>query len=257
MDFNRKVVLIVGASSGMGRGVALKLAGRGALLAVTARRKDRLDSLVREITENGGTCVAFVADAEDEEAAASVVQQVVERYGRIDLCLLNAGGAPALDMRKMDAAAVKSYMRSNYDVVVNYLFPVLRKMMEQRSGIVAHTNSLAGFLGVPLQGPYSAAKGAARLLIDTCRIEFASYGIKFISIYPGFVATEHTSNDGMPAPLEISEDRGVEYILEALQKEPMDFLFPPSMSRRTRLAAILPKSVTNWILQRTIPLPTD
>ena len=71
---------------------------------------------------------------------------------------------------------------------------------------MVHTNSLAGFLGVPLQGPYSAAKGAARLLMDTCRVEFAGWGIKFLSLYPGFVATEKTQDDGMPAPLEISEE---------------------------------------------------
>jgi NAD(P)-dependent dehydrogenase (short-subunit alcohol dehydrogenase family) len=80
-------------------------------------------------------------------------------------------------------------------------------MKAQQSGLVAHTNSLAGFIGVPLQGPYSAAKGASRLLMDTCRMEFAEYGIKFTSIYPGFVATEVTINDRMPAPLEISEEK--------------------------------------------------
>ena len=195
----------------------------------------------------------MAADAEDAAAAERVVAATVERHGRIDLVLLNAGGAPALDMRRMSAGEVTAYMRSNYDVVVNYLFPVLRQMARQGGGLVAQTNSLAGFLGIPLQGPYSAAKGAARLLIDTCRIEFGPYGIKFVSIYPGFVATEHTANDGMPAPFEISEDHAVEHILYALRREPPDYLFPPVMRWLIRLARVLPKSVTNYLLARDLP----
>jgi NAD(P)-dependent dehydrogenase (short-subunit alcohol dehydrogenase family) len=126
-------------------------------------------------------------------------------------------------------------------------------MMRQGSGVIAHTNSMAGFLGVPLQGPYSAAKGAARLLIDTCRIEFADHGIKFVSLYPGFVATEHTQGDGMPAPLEISEARAVEYMLGGLRRQRSDYLFPPSMGWLVRLAGILPKFLTNRILKQQMP----
>lgn len=253
MDFKDKVVLVVGASSGMGRAVAVRLAAEGASIVATARRQERLDVLAAEITGRGGCCLALAADAEDAAAAERVVAATVERHGRIDLVLLNAGGAPALDMRRMCAREVTAYMRSNYDVVVNYLFPVLRQMVRQGGGLVAQTNSLAGFLGIPLQGPYSAAKGAARLLIDTCRIEFGPYGIKFVSIYPGFVATEHTANDGMPAPFEISEERAVDHMLYALRRERSDYMFPLVMRWLIRLALVLPKPVTNRLLKQGQP----
>jgi short-subunit dehydrogenase len=249
MEFKDKVVLIVGASSGIGRVIALKLAAVGAIVIVTARRKDKLDILAEEITRNGGRCLALAADALDEKAAEKVVTTTTEKFGRIDLALLNAGGAPAIDMRKMNAAEVKYYMQTNYDVIVNYLFPVLEQMKLQRGGLVAHTNSLAGFLGIPMQGPYSAAKGAARLLFDTCRLEFAEYGIKFTSLYPGFVATEVTKSDGMPAPLEISEEKCADYMLFALRKEKSDYLFPLNMRLLVRLAMLLPKSWVNKLLQ--------
>jgi NADP-dependent 3-hydroxy acid dehydrogenase YdfG len=251
--YTGKVVLVAGASSGMGRTFALRLAGEGAFIAVTARRKERLDTLASEIEQRGGRCLALAADAEDPAAAAAVVAACIERFGRIDLALLNAGGAPALDMRKMDASGVTAYMRSNYDTVVNYLFPVMNQMVKQRGGVIAHTNSLAGFLGVPLQGPYSAAKGALRLLFDTCRIEFSHYGIRFVSIYPGFVATEKTANDGMPAPLEISEDEAVDHILRAVRHQRSDYLFPLSMNLMVKLASVLPKPVTNWVLHFDVP----
>jgi len=252
-EFANQVVLIVGASSGIGRVVATRLAAEGARLVVTARNADKLESLAAEITARGGECLALPADALDAAAAEHVVATAVARCGGIDIALLNAGGAPAIDMRTMKAAEVTHYMRTNYDVTVNYLFPVLEHMKRRRAGFVAHTNSLAGFLGVPLQGPYSAAKAATRLLIDTCRIEFADWGIQFLNVYPGFVATEATRSDGMPAPLEISEEKAADHILHALRKEKSDYLFPLSMRWLIRLARILPKPILNRILARELP----
>ena len=253
MTFEGKVILIVGASSGMGRVLAKRLAGEGATLAVTARRKDKLESLAAEIAAAGGRCLPLVADATDEAAATAVVDAVVEHFGRLDMIYLNAGGAPALDMRIMTAGQVSTYMRTNYDVVVNYLFPALRQMVIQGGGHVGHTNSLAGLLGVPLQGPYCAAKAATILLIDTCRMEFRRAGIRFTTVYPGFVATEITAGDGMPAPLEISTDKAVDHILYALRHKKRDYLFPFSMRWIIRISRILPKSLVLWILEKTLP----
>lgn len=82
-----------------------------------------MSDLQLEITLEGGQCRVSAVDALDVQAAAGLVDEIVERYGRLDVIVLNAGGAPALDMREMKAADVTAYMRSNYDVVVNYLFP--------------------------------------------------------------------------------------------------------------------------------------
>lgn len=245
-----KVVLIAGASSGIGRVMALKMAEEGARLIVTARRREKLETLAEEIEKRGVQCLALAADGEDPDAAAQVVAHAVETFGRIDLAVLNVGGAPALDMREMKAREVTAYMRSNYDTIVNYLFPVLHQMVAQKGGLIAHTNSLAGLLGVPLQGPYSAAKGALRLLIDTCRVEFADDGIEFVSIYPGFIATEATAQDGMPAPFELSEEEAAERILRAIRDRRWDYAFPLPTSLLVKLANILPKRLTAAILRR-------
>lgn len=252
MIFDNKVVLVVGASSGMGRAVAIKLADAGASVVVTARRADKLAELEQLIRSRGGECMSIAANAEDEAAASAVVDSITARYGRLDAVLLNAGGAPAIDMRKMSAAEVKNYMRSNYDVVVNYLFPILAQMRRQGHGLVAQTNSLAGFVATPLQGPYCAAKSAGRLLIDTCRQEFGDFGIAFVSIYPGFVATEATAGDGMPAPMEISEDRAADHILRAMREERWDYSFPWTTALLVWLLRVLPKSWGNAVLKQEL-----
>jgi NAD(P)-dependent dehydrogenase (short-subunit alcohol dehydrogenase family) len=254
MEFSQKSVLVVGASSGMGREIALRFAGEGAKVALTARRAQALEAVAQEIRETGGVAIVLPADGSDEDAAADVVAKVIEEFGRIDLVLLNAGGAPALDLTAMTAAQVKSYMRSNYDTVVNYLFPVLDHMKARGDGVVAHTNSLAAFFGVPLQGPYSAAKAAARMLIDTCRIEFEPYGITFTTLYPGFVATEATKGDGMPAPGEISETEAVDYMIEAIRRGDWDLMFPPAAAKDVVGGMRLPKAELNKILKSSILL---
>lgn len=101
MNFGNKVTLIAGASSGMGRALALRLAQEGAQLIVTARRKERLESLASEIRREGGQCLPLAADAQGPDAAAQVVAAGIAHFGRKDLAVLNAGGAPALDMRQM------------------------------------------------------------------------------------------------------------------------------------------------------------
>jgi NADP-dependent 3-hydroxy acid dehydrogenase YdfG len=252
VQFTDRVVFIVGASSGIGRAVAVRLAWEGAILAVGARRADRLEALVAELRGIGASALAVPFDAADEAASEAAVETVISAFGRIDAVLLNAGGAPALDLRELSAAEVKGWFASNVDVTVNVLMPVLARMRAAGGGLVVHTNSLAGFAGIPLQAPYSAAKAATRMLIDAARIEFADDRIRFVTVYPGFVATDRTQGDGMPAPREISEDRAADEVVSAMRRERWDAAFPASTAALVRLLRILPKRVGAWYLRREL-----
>lgn len=194
----------------------------------------------------------LIVDATDPVAAQSVVADVLERHGKIDVVLLNAGGAPALDLTRLDAADITSVMDANYDVAVNYLVPVLRHMTERGTGVIAHTNSLAGWYAVPLQGPYSAAKAALRVLFDAYRIEYAGSGVRFVSIYPGFVATEATEGDGMPAPGEISEQEAADHVLRALSSGRESYSFPRAMSTLVGLGRLLPTTLRRKVIKKVV-----
>ncbi|MBE5460711.1 SDR family NAD(P)-dependent oxidoreductase [Mycobacteroides abscessus] len=250
-----KVVFVVGASSGLGRGFAQSAAAAGASVAITARRATLLREVVDLVESHGGRCTAFAADATDTVAAQRVIDDVIKLHGRIDIALLNVGGAPALDLKRLNADDITAYMRSNYDVAVNYLVPVLRQMCRQGSGTVIHTNSLAGWYGIPLQGPYSAAKAALRVLFDTYRAEYRGSGIRFVSIYPGFIGTERTKTDGMPAPGEIDEDTAVAHMIRAVTGHRDSYSFPRATATAVALGRILPTRVRHSILARMIPNP--
>jgi short-subunit dehydrogenase len=137
--------------------------------------------------------------------------------------------------------------------MVNFLVPLIAHMKANKVGLIAHTNSLAGFLGLPMQGPYSAAKAACRFLMDACRIELKPFGIKLVSAYPGFVASERVAEDGIPAPFEISEQAAAGHIIKAMTKERADYLFPLVTGCLIQLALILPKSITGFLLSKSVP----
>ncbi|WP_280438061.1 SDR family NAD(P)-dependent oxidoreductase [Nocardia carnea] len=247
-----KVVLVIGASSGMGRRFAELAAAAGATVAISARRAELLNEIADTQNALGHRCSAHPADATDAAAAQQVIDQVVDLYGLIDMAVLNAGGAPALDLTILSADDITGYMRTNYDVTVNYLVPIVRQMRSQGSGTIAHTNSLAGWYGIPLQGPYSAAKAALRVLFDTYRAEYARSGIHFVSIYPGFVRTDATIGDGMPAPGEIDEDTAAEHMIRAVIGRGESYSFPRSTAGLVGVGRIIPARARRAILRRLL-----
>ncbi|MFD9137151.1 SDR family NAD(P)-dependent oxidoreductase [Streptomyces bottropensis] len=246
-----RTILIVGASSGIGAEVARQLAGDGNRLVLTARRAPELARVAEEVRAAGSACLDLVADALDPRAAAKVVAAGVAEFGAIDVALLNAGQGPDMSMDRVSVADVARIMALNYDTVVNYLVPLIDRMGSQRDGgLIAHTNSLAGLMGIPRQGPYSAAKAAARTLIDAARVELAPRGIRFTSIHPGFVATDRISGDGLPKPFQISQERAARHVVRALEREPAQAYFPWPTAALVRTLRTLPSSVSTAVLRR-------
>jgi short-subunit dehydrogenase len=220
---------------------------------VTARSADLLDSLAGQIRSDGGTCVALPADATDPAAVEAMLAAAEAQAGPIHTALLNIGAGPAYHLPTATVADILGAMRANYETTVNYLVPLVARMRQRHGGLIAHTNSLAGFVGVPMQGPYSAAKAAVRILLDTYRTELRGSGIRFLSIYPGFVATERTAGDGIPAPFEISERQCAARIVRAMESGRDDVAFPWRTATLTRLLRIVPKPVAGRIMLGFVP----
>lgn len=246
-----RTILIVGASSGIGAEVARQLAHGGNRLVLTARREPELAAVAKDVRAAGSACLVVAADACDPVAAGEVVTAAAAEYGSVDVALLNAGQGPDMAMDRVKVEDVSRIMALNFDVVVNYLVPLIAQMDGQPGGgLIAHTNSLAGLMGIPRQGPYSAAKAAARTLIDSARIELAPRGIRFTSIHPGFVATERTSGDGLPKPFEISLERAARHLVSALEREPAQAYFPWPTAALVRTLRALPTPVSSLVLRK-------
>jgi short-subunit dehydrogenase len=249
---HNKTILIAGASSGIGRQVALLLSHHNNRIIITARRRAELERLSHEITDNGSQALVVVCDALLPKEAENCIQQSIAQFSSIDIALLNIGDGPAFNMSNTTVAAIQKNTQLNYGTQVNFLVPLIAHMKQQGFGLIAHTNSLAGFLGLPMQA-YSAAKAAGRILMDTCRIELKPFGLKFVSVYPGFVATDRVQQDGIPSPFEINEAAAAKHIIYAIEKEKSDYAFPFMTASLVKLARVLPKALTARILVKLIP----
>ena len=251
MDLEDKVILVTGASSGIGRAVALALSRGRNRIVITARRSELLQQVAEAIEKNGSEALAISGDALDEEQAGAAVRQAVQRFGRVDIALLNIGIGPSLSIADAAPGDIRQNMRMNYDTMINFFCPLVQQMKTQDGGgIIANTNSLAGFLGLPSQGQYSAAKAACRIFLDTARIELKRFNIRVLTLCPGFVVTERNKQAGIPASLTMSMDEAAAHILKALKSESREYLFPARLKMAVMLPRLLPRSLTDRILAR-------
>lgn len=244
MFWQGKTVLITGASSGLGRGVALHVAAKGAHIVATARRVALLESLKAEVEALGVRCEVVPADATDPAQAQRVLDQAIQSFGRVDVALLNAGGGAAQVMGETTREAVCWEMRVNYDTVVNFLCPLIAHMKDQ-GGTIATTSSPAGFFGLPKSGPYSASKAATRILFDSCRVELADTPLRFVTLYPGFTYTDGLNPEDVPVKaLIISKERAVGEMAWAMEKGKERHMFPKRIGWLIKLAGWFP---VGWV----------
>ena len=188
--FKDKVVVITGASSGIGRELAYQFAEQGAWLSLAARNGERLTAVAKECQARGGKAIAIVTDVSEQTQCAQLIQRTVENYDRIDVLVNNAGITMWANFEEVsDISFYEQIMRVNYLGSVYctyYALPFLKKTKGQIIGI----SSLAGKNGIPKRSGYAASKHAMVGFFDTLRIELEEYGISVTMIYPDFVATE-------------------------------------------------------------------
>jgi len=257
MEYSNKVILITGASSGIGSATALALAKHNNRIIITARRENLLKEVAEKVEAAGSECIYFSGDATDEKHGEEVVNEIVKRYGSIDIAILNVGIGPPSNTLTATAEKIKFCLETNYYSFINFYCPLMRQMKQQNTtSMIAHMNSQATWFGIPMQGDYTAAKAAARIFIDTARMELKHFGFKHIklqTIHPGFVDTEAVRDDGIPAPNEISEDEAANYVLKGLKKEMRENVFPPATKWAAKLGKVVPHGLLTKILLSQSP----
>lgn len=189
-DIRGKVVVITGASSGLGEATARVLCAEGAKVVLGARRVDRLSALVAQLAGRGGEARALQTDVAHRDQVKRLVDAAVDTYGRIDVMINNAGLMPLAPLERLKVDEWDEMIDVNLKGVLYGVAAALPHMKRQRSGHFINVSSVAGHKVVPGFAVYSATKTAVRVLSEGLRQEVGPYGIRTTVISPGAMATE-------------------------------------------------------------------
>ena len=193
-----KIALVTGASSGIGEGIALGLAEAGATVALSARRKDRLDALVKKIEEAGGKALALPGDMTIEAEAKKAVEDTVAQLGRIDILINSAGVMQAGGIENCDLDEYRRVMDINLFGTLYTCTAAVPHMLEQGGGDIITISSLAGRKGGPFTNAYSASKHAVNFMTDAMRQELGDRNIRVTTLMPGATESEVAGNISDP-----------------------------------------------------------
>jgi NADP-dependent 3-hydroxy acid dehydrogenase YdfG len=185
-----KVVVITGASSGLGEATARFLAAQGAMVVLGARRADRIQSLASELTRNGGQALALATDVTQHDQVKKLVDAAVQTFGRIDVMLNNAGLMPHSPLERLKIDDWNQMIDVNIKGVLYGIAAALPHMQEQKAGHIINVSSVAGHKIRPGGTIYAATKHAVRVISEGLRMEVKPYNIRITVISPGAVATE-------------------------------------------------------------------
>lgn len=193
MRVSGKRVVVTGASSGIGRALAVSLAERGAVLTLAARRHDRLEALSRELVSRfpkSTPPVAVSCDVTKADEVSVLIGGTVERLGSVDLLINNAGVSVYGEARLTRPEDFRAVMDVNFHGAMLCTHEVLPFMRRQDSGLIVNIASVAGLHGVPYLAAYSASKAALVAASQSLRAEFAESGVRIMIVYPGYTDTE-------------------------------------------------------------------
>lgn len=202
-NISGKVVVITGASSGIGLATAKLLASQGAVLSLAARRKDKLDALVAEIQEAGGQAQAFKTDVSKRSDVESLIIGTIAAFGRIDVFFNNAGVMPLSLLESSRFEEWEQMIDINIKGVLYGIGAALPHFKAQKSGHFINVSSVAGHLVAPSSAVYSGTKFAVRAISEGLRQEVKPYNIRTTIISPGMVESELTNgiNDDYIKPM--------------------------------------------------------
>ena len=242
-----KVVLLTGASSGIGEALALEMSRRGAILGLLARREDHLRKITQKIEQGGGVVSYFPCDVVDQECVFNAAANLREEFGRIDIMIANAGiGGNNKATRELQPDAVAKVININLQGAVHSVSAVLPDMIERGSGHLVAVSSLAGLRGLPKSAAYSASKAGMTAFFESVRLDVRGKGIDVTIIQPGFIKTPLTSGRANKMPFIMELEDSVPHFLNAIEKKKKFAAFPWQLATFARAAKVFPA----WLYDR-------
>ncbi len=230
------VAWVTGASSGIGRAVALELAQRGFAVAATARRAGELAAMAEESRSIFG----FPGDTTDRAAMAAMVPRIEAEHGPIALAFLNAGVYFSAERDGFSASRVWDTFEINVGGTINCLDPVLAAMKRRNHGQIALTSSLAGYGGIADSSGYGSTKAALIYMAEALKLSYEKEGLTVQIVNPGFVHTAMTAQNDFAMPFIMGADRAAKIICDGFEKSGFEIAFPRRLAYAIKAVCLLP-----------------
>ncbi|TDD61604.1 SDR family NAD(P)-dependent oxidoreductase [Kribbella antibiotica] len=230
MELTGRRIWIVGASSGIGAALAGALDARGAHVAVSARRESALRDLA------GDRMAVVPVDITDGPAVRRAAAQVVDELGGLDIVVLSAGYWKQL--KEFDAESFQQHLDVNLSGMAHCIEAVIPLL--EGAGMIVGISSVAGLRGLPGSEAYGATKAAQINLLEALRVGLAPRGIDVLTVLPGFVDTEMTSDNQFPMPFMVTAPAAARMIADGIERRQARIVFPWQMGIFAKLAPLVP-----------------
>jgi short-subunit dehydrogenase len=239
------IAFVTGASSGIGREIALRLAARGETIVAVARRRDPLDELVRDIEARGGRARAISCDVTDLDQVSAAVAEVESTDGPIERLVACTGAGKRSTLAGFRAAKVEQMLSINVMGTANCLEAVLPRMLDRRRGHIVAISSLAAARGLPGAAEHSAAKAALSTLLEGLRIDLKRHGIDLTVLSPGFVRGDEGKKR---RPMEVPIDIAAERMVKAIERRYRSDAFPLRFVLLLAALRCMPPAWADWVV---------
>jgi len=251
-------ILVTGASSGIGAGLAERFAEQGAIVGICARREDRLREVLERCRAHSPASQMWAVDLTDLDAVDALATSAIEGLGGVDVLVNNAGIPKRKHVRALDAATVESVMRINFLSPARLTFALLPDMLERNAGHIINVSSVAATLSSPGEAAYSASKAALSVFSESIAVDLWETGIKVLTVYPGVVDTELfriPDNDPLSDTIpKITVEELVHGVMEALARDELEVYIPEwfkeiAARKASDVGAFL-AGTANWVRQQ-------
>ena len=244
-----KKIWITGASSGIGRALAIKFSNEGWQVAASARR----ENLLNDLNKNNPNIHAFVLDVKDEKSVRNVFQNILQKFETLDICVFATGIHDPEAEKKLSSEKIREIMETNFFGTLNCIMAVNSFFREKKDGHIAIVSSVAGYRGLPAASGYCASKAALTSLAESLYFDFKRKNVKVSLISPGFIKTPMTDKNTFPMPMIKSPEYAAEKIFIGLTKRnSFEIHFPKSFTILLKLLKIMPNWLFFWLVERGV-----
>ena len=244
-----KKIWITGASSGIGKSLAIKYANEGWQVAASARR----ENLLQDLNKNNSNIYSFPLDVKDENKCNKVFQNIIEKFQTIDVCVFCTGIHDPESEKKLNSKKIREIMETNFFGTVNCILAVNDHFREKKNGHISIVSSVAGYRGLPAASGYCASKAALTSLAESLFFDFKRYNVRVSLISPGFIKTPLTEKNKFQMPMIKSPEYAAEKIFIGLtKKNAFEIHFPKAFTMIVKLLKIMPNWLFLWLIGKGV-----